>query len=196
MPDPVGRLLPATMALLAGTLAFPVLFLGPGGKVWGHNATLRGLLGAEIEEGELSVAWLLSLPVQEAAEEGDWRVEILRTSAPLWLHERLDRVAREVPITRAQRAVLGWLVLGHSNKEIATRLGCSIKTVGVHVSALLLRTGLASRSQLMAAFWLPDLPPALSALPPRSPLARASLAAGPLPGADGGEDPPPASPLD
>lgn len=173
------------MALLVNTLPVPVLILGSGGQVWGHNPTLRALLGAEIEGGEVTVPWVLSLPVQESAEEGDWRVEILRSREALWLPERLDRMARDFPITRAQRAVLGRLVLGHSNKEIADRLGCSIKTVCVHVSALLLRSGLASRSHLMAAFWLLDgpvsaSPRALAAAPGMDPEGPVLQPASPL----------------
>ena len=46
--------------------------------------------------------------------------------------------------------VLGLLVHGLSNKGIAAELGCSVRTVELHVSALLRRTGHATRHQLLA----------------------------------------------
>jgi DNA-binding NarL/FixJ family response regulator len=49
--------------------------------------------------------------------------------------------------------VLALVAQGESNRTVATRLGCSEKTVELHVSALLAKTRCASRAQLVAAFW-------------------------------------------
>lgn len=55
------------------------------------------------------------------------------------------------PLTRREREVLGHLVAGRSNAEIATALVISEKTVSVHVSNLLRKTGTSSRVE--AAAW-------------------------------------------
>jgi DNA-binding NarL/FixJ family response regulator len=49
--------------------------------------------------------------------------------------------------------VLELVAQGESNRAVAARLGCSEKTVELHVSALLAKTHCASRSQLVASFW-------------------------------------------
>jgi DNA-binding NarL/FixJ family response regulator len=47
--------------------------------------------------------------------------------------------------------VLSCLAIGMSNKQVARSLGISIRTVTVHVSNLLRKTGSASRTE--AALW-------------------------------------------
>ncbi len=54
--------------------------------------------------------------------------------------EHADRTAffeRYASLTRRQRAVFDLLVVGTTNKEIATRLGISVKTVEVHRGAVM-----------------------------------------------------------
>jgi two-component system nitrate/nitrite response regulator NarL len=50
-------------------------------------------------------------------------------------------------LTAREREVLGCLVEGMSNKQIARALGISVRTVTVHVSNLLRKTGAASRTE-------------------------------------------------
>ncbi|GAA3927532.1 LuxR C-terminal-related transcriptional regulator [Actinoplanes auranticolor] len=63
---------------------------------------------------------------------------------PAHLQERPELTARE-------REVIGCLAEGMSNKQIARALGISVRTVTVHVSNLLRKTGAASRTE--AALW-------------------------------------------
>lgn len=63
---------------------------------------------------------------------------------PAYLQDQPDLTARE-------REVLGCLAEGMSNKQIARALGISVRTVTVHVSNLLRKTGVASRTE--AAVW-------------------------------------------
>jgi len=56
-----------------------------------------------------------------------------------------------VELTAREREVLGCLAEGMSNKRIAGALGISVRTVTVHVSNLLRKTGAASRTE--AALW-------------------------------------------
>jgi DNA-binding CsgD family transcriptional regulator len=66
---------------------------------------------------------------------------------------RLVTVTRRWGLTPRQSAVLALVAQGESNRTVAGRLGCSEKTVELHVSALLAKTRCASRSQLVASFW-------------------------------------------
>jgi DNA-binding CsgD family transcriptional regulator len=70
---------------------------------------------------------------------------------------RLERATAHWALTPRQSDVLRGLVDGLSNGEIAERLGCTPRTVEVHVTALLDRADATSRLQLVAAFW-GDLP--------------------------------------
>ena len=63
---------------------------------------------------------------------------------PSYLLEQPELTARE-------REVIGCLAEGMSNKQIARALGISVRTVTVHVSNLLRKTGAASRTE--AALW-------------------------------------------
>jgi DNA-binding CsgD family transcriptional regulator len=60
-------------------------------------------------------------------------------------------LGRRADLTAREREVLGCLAEGMSNKQIATALGISVRTVTVHVSNLLRKTGAASRTE--AALW-------------------------------------------
>jgi two-component system, NarL family, nitrate/nitrite response regulator NarL len=52
-----------------------------------------------------------------------------------------------IELTAREREVLGCLAEGMSNKQIAAALGISVRTVTVHVSNLLRKTGAASRTE-------------------------------------------------
>ncbi|MBY8871998.1 LuxR C-terminal-related transcriptional regulator [Micromonospora sp. PLK6-60] len=63
----------------------------------------------------------------------------------------LPRPAAPPELTGREVEVLGCLVAGMSNKQAARALGISVRTVTVHVSNLLRKTGSASRTE--AALW-------------------------------------------
>lgn len=52
-------------------------------------------------------------------------------------------------LTQKEEQVLAWLLRGSSNKDIATSLHCSVKTVEFHVSNLLRKHQAESRLQLV-----------------------------------------------
>ncbi|MGC5031503.1 LuxR C-terminal-related transcriptional regulator [Micromonospora sp. DT229] len=60
-------------------------------------------------------------------------------------------VAATIELTGREVEVLDCLVAGMSNKQVARALGISVRTVTVHVSNLLRKTGAASRTE--AALW-------------------------------------------
>lgn len=72
-------------------------------------------------------------------------------------HERLAQAAARWGLTARQVETLSWILLGLSNKEIASQIGRSEVTVEAHVTGLLRRGRASSRAHLMARFWL-DLP--------------------------------------
>jgi DNA-binding NarL/FixJ family response regulator len=53
----------------------------------------------------------------------------------------------QADLTAREREVLGLLAEGMSNKQIARSLGISVRTVTVHVSNLLRKTGASSRTE-------------------------------------------------
>jgi DNA-binding NarL/FixJ family response regulator len=55
-----------------------------------------------------------------------------------------------VGITAREVEVLGLLADGQTNAQIATRLVVSVRTVETHVSSLLAKAGVSSRSELRA----------------------------------------------
>jgi DNA-binding CsgD family transcriptional regulator len=67
-------------------------------------------------------------------------------------------------LTAREREVLGLLAEGMPNKQIARVLGISVRTVTVHVSNLLRKTGAASRTE--AALWALHRGPAAAARTP------------------------------
>ena len=97
-----------------------------------------------------------------------WLTELLATAGgatpealadtPLPGHLRLSDAPAATPagpdaadLTAREVEVLGCLAAGMSNKQVARALGISIRTVTVHVSNLLRKTGTASRTE--AALW-------------------------------------------
>jgi DNA-binding NarL/FixJ family response regulator len=60
-------------------------------------------------------------------------------------------------LSRREEEVLGLIAEGMANKQIASRLGITERTVKVHVGNLFRRIGVADRTS--AALWLRDNPP-------------------------------------
>jgi DNA-binding NarL/FixJ family response regulator len=66
---------------------------------------------------------------------------------------RLASTLRDVGLSEAEARVFRCLVAGDANKDIATKLGTSVRTVEVHVTAILSKCRVDSRSRLIAWFW-------------------------------------------
>lgn len=65
----------------------------------------------------------------------------------------VQRAAQRWGLTSKQARVLRLLAEGHPNKIIAARLACAENTVEYHVSRLLAKAALESRSELIAELW-------------------------------------------
>ncbi len=63
---------------------------------------------------------------------------------------RLEAFCKSQRLTRRQCEVLRLLVMGQSNKAIAQHLGCALRTVELHVSNLLAKTGCETRTEVVS----------------------------------------------
>ncbi len=66
---------------------------------------------------------------------------------------RLDDAARRWALSRRQREVLHHVLLGLSNKEIAAHLNIVEGTVELHITQLLRKASVTSRTAIMALLW-------------------------------------------
>jgi len=126
-----------------------------GGRPGAVRRHLSGLLPAEVGEILRQVYGSSAAPPEVA--EAVWRrtdgnpyrlSELLAVEGAAVL-ERAEQPRAD--LTAREREVLGLLAEGMANKQIATALGISVRTVTVHVSNLLRKTGASSRTE--AALW-------------------------------------------
>jgi DNA-binding NarL/FixJ family response regulator len=67
---------------------------------------------------------------------------------------RLAAAAKRWQLTSREAEVLGLVAQGESNRAIGESLGCSERTVEVHITHLLDKAGVDSRTALVARFYL------------------------------------------
>lgn len=72
------------------------------------------------------------------------------------LASRLAAAREAWGLTDRETSVLEAIIQGNTNKEIAGRHGCSIRTVELHVSAILDKSATGNRTALAARFWLAE----------------------------------------
>ena len=123
----------------------------------GWAAAKRGRVAAELRElvGELNELALYlekveGTPVSATSQAGRGTQLSLRTSEA---HERIGPRVVAGPgngLTPREAEVSRHLTLALTDREIATRLGISVKTVEKHVGAILRKAGARSRTELVA----------------------------------------------
>ncbi|WP_405428322.1 LuxR C-terminal-related transcriptional regulator [Micromonospora sp. NBC_00617] len=106
----------------------------------GNPYALTELLAAHASEGPEALLRRLPGPRQPTAPP-----------APASAADPVVDVPLDPELTAREVEVLGCLVAGMSNKQVAKALGISVRTVTVHVSNLLRKTGSASRTEV--ALW-------------------------------------------
>ena len=106
------------------------------------DAGAVGYLLKDAEPGEIHAAI-------RAAARGETPLAPKAASALLSAHR--DRIPSGVELTGREHEVLALVIAGHSNKQIARRLGISEKTVKGHLTNLFQRIGVTDRTQ--AALW-------------------------------------------
>jgi DNA-binding NarL/FixJ family response regulator len=90
----------------------------------------------------------------DALAEAIRRVLDGRLAAPQWISPAepvADDAQEPLSLTARQREILGLIVHGHSNKEIALRLVLAEATVKMHVSSIFRALNVASRTQCVRA---------------------------------------------
>ena len=78
----------------------------------------------------------------------------IEQGGPAQTFARMHSVSANWGLTARETEVLGRLVRGESNKAIAVRLGCAERTVEVHVTRILAKAQVESRSALLSKFFL------------------------------------------
>jgi DNA-binding CsgD family transcriptional regulator len=153
--------LTATLEALAG----PAFLFDSNGQVREANALGRAWFNRD-RKGLLA----LVAAALQGAENGFRVTPVEADGVPagflgLWEHRTPEVVVREARFARAfkltarEQEIFGHVVRGGSNKEIATVLGCGLKTVEGHVTRLLKKLQSRHRSELTARFWLDRLGP-------------------------------------
>ncbi|WP_155369071.1 response regulator transcription factor [Catellatospora vulcania] len=148
-PELVAR----TLARLSGAPGAIRQHLGPLGPsdvaeivTQVHGTIPEHLAGAVCERTGGNPYWLVELL---AATAGRGPQALL--DEPLPGHLRPAAAPEAAELTAREQEVLSCLAAGMSNKQMARTLDISIRTVAVHVSNLLRKTGSASRTE--AALW-------------------------------------------
>lgn len=148
-------------------------FLRLNAPVLAHATTLLGLPPAQVEMTlrPREADYVFALPpsrtlfqsAQDASQRfvGDMleRIDQLQSEvrtlrqATSGHAPRREGFADRLELTARQREVLELLAKGASNRDIAQRLGCTERTVEVHVSEILRKAGCRNRAQLVASYW-------------------------------------------
>jgi DNA-binding NarL/FixJ family response regulator len=155
-PAELSRIAVAALAAALEAIPSPAFVLRQPGAILQANGRGRALLASE-RDRVTALLHSASPPPRGPARFG---IETAPDHQVVVLHDlerdaraRLVSVTRRWGLTPRQSAVLELVAQGESNRAVASRLGCSEKTVELHVSALLAKTRCGSRSQLVASFW-------------------------------------------
>ena len=130
--------------LIAHAAALPLVVLTPHARSLAPRilrAGARAVLGADADEEQIVAALTCvfhGLRVMPAA--ASWAAP--EASAAL--------VAPPEPLTPRELEILGLLAAGDSNKTIAARLSISVHTVKYHISSILAKLGVHSRTEAVA----------------------------------------------
>jgi DNA-binding CsgD family transcriptional regulator len=126
----------------------------------------RATATRSLEEARAIASRLGAAPLLEEVEALARRARIVPAGAEPAPDEAEGRQSSQFGLTGREREVLGLLVDGRSNRQIADLLFISQNTAGVHVSNILGKLGVASRGEAAALAHRQGLVPAEPA-PPR-----------------------------
>jgi DNA-binding CsgD family transcriptional regulator len=154
-PGELEQLAPAALDAALEAMGVPAFLVRAPATVLRANARGHALLAADpasmeaaLRDGSTGPRTPRRFPVREAGHFLAVFPDRQRDAVA-----RAPALANRWRLTPRQTAVLALVAEGSTNRAVAHRLGCSEKTVELHVSALLAKTRCATRSQLVAAFW-------------------------------------------
>jgi DNA-binding NarL/FixJ family response regulator len=153
----LARIAPAALATALEAIRSPAFVVSIPDTVLRANSRGRELLDSS-PEGVLALLRDASsaspkAPVRIPVEGAPGHLLVILHDREADARSRLATVTPRWGLTPRQAGVLALVAQGESNRNVAGRLGCSEKTVELHVSALLAKTRCSSRSQLVARFW-------------------------------------------
>lgn len=108
-------------------------------------AGARGYLSKDASTGEVTDA------IEAIAGGEEYLQPALGTALARWQHMREDKKLHGFDLTPREHEVLRLVATGHTNSEIATMLGVSLRTVETHRSHLARKLGTRSRAELVEA---------------------------------------------
>jgi DNA-binding NarL/FixJ family response regulator len=153
--------IPSKVEAALAAIGVAAAFVDVHGHVIEANAAARELFAAGVsvprdlcQAASPSTAeggpWTI-MPVDDAASGGVREyLLVVRESGEATLRLRVRNASDRWDLTRRKREVLQMVVEGHANQTIASVLGVSVRTVEVHVTALLDKAGAVSRCALAA----------------------------------------------
>lgn len=130
-----------------------------GVRLWGMGRFWSPPDSPRLLEWQRAAASALVAPGRSVQEGGLLVQRLSGAGGPLLLVTQAAAPARRVEapgdwkLTGREGEVLEQIAAGRSNKDIAMSLGCSARTVEVHVSSLLRKSGCGSRTELLARLW-------------------------------------------
>jgi DNA-binding NarL/FixJ family response regulator len=160
-PGPVGdepQMLDAALEAALGLVPAPVFIIDEGLRILKANDPAKLLLRERPDQTREALSARISGRAEPQATplariEG--RAHFL-VSLPLEgpaLSAMASALRAQHQLTKRQSEVLGLVVQGQSNREIADALGCSLRTVEIHLSAVFRKTGQSSRTKLVMWFY-------------------------------------------
>jgi DNA-binding CsgD family transcriptional regulator len=154
----LARIAPAALATVLEAIRSPAFIVSVPDTVLRANSRGRELLTSS-PEGVLALlrdassAPASGVPVRIPVKDAPGHLLVILHDREADARSRLAALTPRWGLTPRQAGVLALVAQGESNRSVAGQLGCSEKTVELHVSALLAKTRCSSRSQLVARFW-------------------------------------------
>lgn len=149
-----------TLGQMLELVSLPAFVVDGQGRIALLNGPGQAILQREPSLGQEILAAATGTPspriasVTPLGSEGVARHHVVLVSDDASRTEaRLLTTIRDVSLSEAEGRVFRCLVAGDPNKDIATKLGTSVRTVEVHVTTILSKCRVDSRARLIAWFW-------------------------------------------
>ena len=142
-------------------ISSPAYVLDAAGRIAHANAAGREALGQEGSKTRSALAALVrgersdpAAAVTKLAGAGlPPQFLVVESSRVARVHTAIERARASWGLTAREADVLAELADGRSTRDMADRLGTSSRTLEIHVSAILRKASVQSRSQIVAALW-------------------------------------------
>ncbi len=150
-----AALMEAGLEAALGAIAAPA-FIVRGNRIAFANDNGRAAFDTEPSlAGDLAEGTAAGFESTPIAVRGEPAARLVIRSAPHRdLGARVMAASRDWKLTPRQTDVLALVAAAESNKLIAAKLGCALRTAEVHVTALLRKAGSATRTELVARLML------------------------------------------